>query len=187
MKKHIIIAGAPRAGKSTIAQRIALSFGYQHLSMDAVLAGIERVFPGFDTNAETQSNVELISEKIAPFIRAMMDSGEYDECSYGMVIDVFQLLPKDFIQYIDRSICDIFYFITSDVSTGERFEILKSNDTPADYTYFNSDDENRRKCEHIVAISELMKAQCLSFGLPFFETAHDREHIFQDFLHSLEP
>ena len=53
-------------------------------------------------------NIQYISSKMALFIRAMMDSGEYNECDYGMVIDVFQLLPQHFIQHIDSSLCDFF-------------------------------------------------------------------------------
>lgn len=45
MKKYIIIAGVPRAGKSTVSQMIAKQMGYQHISMDSVIAGIEKVFP----------------------------------------------------------------------------------------------------------------------------------------------
>ena len=55
----------------------------------------------------------------------MMTSGEYNECDYGMVIDVYQLLPSDYIQNIDQTICDIFYFIVSNVTGEERFQILK--------------------------------------------------------------
>lgn len=44
MKKHIIIAGVPRAGKSTVSQMIAKKFGYQHISMDSIIAGFEKVF-----------------------------------------------------------------------------------------------------------------------------------------------
>jgi len=76
MKKYIIIAGVPRAGKSTVSQAIAKEYGYQHVSMDSILAGIEKVFPetGIDTDEEMEEKrVRKISEKVAPFIRAMTD------------------------------------------------------------------------------------------------------------------
>ena len=34
-KKHIIIAGVPRAGKTTLCSYLANSLKYQHLAMDA--------------------------------------------------------------------------------------------------------------------------------------------------------
>lgn len=190
MKKHIIIAGVPRAGKSTISQMISKKLGYQHISMDSVIAGIEKVFPetGINTHADgdPQENIQYISSKMAFFIKAMMDSGEYDECDYGMVIDVFQLLPQHFIQHIDSSVCDIFYFGTSDVTPEERFELLKKYDTPKDYTYYKSEEENKEDCIGIVAISKQLKEQCRIHGLPYYDTSYDREQVIQSFLRNLE-
>ena len=190
MTKHIIIAGVPRAGKSTISQRIAKEFGYQHISMDSIIAGFEKAFPQveIDTGADVdvKENVQSISSKIALFLRAMMDSGEYDECDYGMVIDVFQLLPEDYRKYIDPSVCEIYYFITSDVAAEERYKLLKQYDTPKDYTYYNPEEENRRNCAEIVEVSKFYKEQCEKYQLPYFETALERERVLEEFFNQLE-
>ncbi len=44
MKNNIIIAGVPRAGKSTMSHQLAVRYGYQHISMDSIIAGFEKVF-----------------------------------------------------------------------------------------------------------------------------------------------
>lgn len=163
--------------------------GYQHISMDSIIAGIENVCPetGINTDAaaEPRKNLEFISSKVAPFIRAMMDSGEYDECDYGVVIDVYQLLPKDYVQFLKSDRCEIYYFLSSDVTATERFEILKKFDTPKDYTYYHSEEENKKDCEDIVNISHFMKEQCVSCDLPYFETSHNRETVLDKFMSSL--
>lgn len=190
MTKHIIIAGVPRAGKSTVSQRIAKELGYQHISMDSIIAGFEKAFPQVeidtDADVDVKENVQSISSKIAPFLRAMMDSGEYDECDYGMVIDVFQLLPEDYRKYIDPSVCEIYYFITSDVTAEERYKLLKQYDTPKDYTYYKPEEENRRNCAEIVEVSRFYKEQCEKYQLPYFETALERERVLEEFLNQLE-
>lgn len=98
--------------------------------MDAINAGFERCFPelGINTYADMSSMDILynISSKIAPFINAMMSGGEYEEFGDGAVFDVYQLLPEDYIKSIDRSICDIYYMLTADVTPEERYEIQKS-------------------------------------------------------------
>lgn len=186
MNKHIIIAGAPRSGKSTICKQISHTFGYQHISMDSIVAGIEKVFPetGINSDADVDAlvNVRKISRKLAPFIQAMIESGEYDECDYGMLIDVYQLLPEDFVRYIDPVKCSIFYFITSDLSIEERIEILKEYDTPADYTFYDSEETKHRRCAEIVRVSAKMKDQCEKYGLLYFETAYDRDQVILDFI-----
>ena len=185
MKKYIIIAGVPRAGKSTVSKMIAKRMGYQHISMDSVIAGIEKVFPetqiDTDASVEPQQNLAFISSKMAPFIRAMMDSGEYEECDYGVVIDIYQLLPADYMKFVKSEKCEIYYFLSSDVTAKERFEILKAFDTPDDYTYYHSDEENKKDCADIVNISNFFKEQCILYGLPYYETSHDREAVLEAF------
>lgn len=185
MKKHIIVAGVPRAGKSTISKMISKKFGYQHISMDAIIAGFEKNFPetGVNTEADMSSMDILnnISHKMAPFIQAMIDDGDYDECDYGMVIDIYQLLPEDYIKYIDKEKCDIYYFVTADCTVEERFEILKKNDTPKDYTYYKSDEENLENCGYMVEQSKLMKSECAKYGLICYETSYDRDNVIKSF------
>lgn len=185
-KNNIIVAGVPRAGKSTISHRLAKQYGYQHVSMDSIIAGFEKCFPetGVNTYAGLSSidTLHLISGKIAPFVRAMLDSGEYDEFSPGMVLDIYQLLPEDYMKHIHGANCEIAYFITSDVTAEERFAIQKKYDTEKDYTFFKSDEELREDAVYIVEQSIKIKAQCEKYGLPYYETAWNREETFRRFL-----
>lgn len=186
MKNNIIIAGVPRAGKSTISHRLATLYGYQHISMDSIIAGFEKCFPETGVNTycglSSEDTLRLISGKMAPFIRAMLDSGEYNEFQPGVVLDMYQLLPEDYMKYIHGANCEIFYFITSDVTPEERFAIQKQYDTEKDYTFYKSDEELREGAEYIVAQSLYMKEQCKKYNLPYFETAREREQVFTRFL-----
>ena len=186
MKKNLIIAGVPRAGKTTVSHLLAQRYDYQHLCFDAINAGFERCFPqlGINTYAELSSMEILynISGKIAPFINAMFASEEYEKCERGLVIDVYQLLPEDYVKHIDPMFCDIFYFVTGDVTPEERYMIQRKYDTPQDYTYHKSDDEIREGCVYLVEQSRLMREQCEKYGLPCYETARDRERVINNFI-----
>lgn len=181
MKKHIIIAGVPRAGKSTLSDRVARELGYQHISMDSVIAGFERCFPdlGVNTyqNKSSEETMRIISAKMAPFIQAMVESGEYDEHEYGMLIDMYQLLPSDYAANIDSERVGAIWLVTGDVSYDERLAIQLRHDTPKDYTYGRPIDELAEGCRYIVDQSKIYRAECERLGLPFFETARDREKV----------
>ena len=186
MKNNIIIAGVPRAGKSTISHLLSKRYGYQHISMDSIIAGFEKCFPETGVNTyqglSSLETLRVISSKMAPFVRAMLESGEYDEFEPGMVLDMYQLLPEDYDKYIRGANCEIAYFITSDVSPEERFLIQKKYDTEKDYTFYKSDDELREGAEYIVEQSIMMKEQCKRYGLPYYETAKQRDLAIQRFL-----
>ncbi len=190
MKNNIIIAGVPRAGKSTISHQLSKRYGYQHISMDSIIAGFEKCFPetGVNTYAGLSSmdTLHMISGKMAPFIRAMLDSSEYDEFEPGMVLDMYQLLPADYMKYIHGANCEIFYLITSDVTPEERLAIQKKYDTEKDYSFYKSEEELREGAGYIVEQSIYIKEQCQKYGLPYFETARDRENTFRRFLESFQ-
>lgn len=190
MKNNIIIAGVPRAGKSTISHRLAKQYGYQHISMDSIIAGFEKCFPetGVNTYAGLSSmdTLHLISGKMAPFVRAMLDSAEYDEFMPGMVLDMYQLLPEDYMKHIHGANCEIAWFITSDVTPEERFAIQKRYDTEKDYSFYKSEEELREGAVYIVEQSICIKAQCQKYGLPYYETARDREQAFSRFLQEFQ-
>lgn len=191
--KHLIIAGVPRSGKSTLARRIARELGWQHISMDAVIAGFEQCFPetGVDTGISVNKDkssleiLHIISGKIAPFLRAMTSREEYDQQNGPMVIDMYQLLPEDYVKFLDPEICEILYLLTGDVTPEERFAIQKQYDTPEDYTYDLSDEERMEGCEYLVEQSRMIREQCERLGLPFYETAHDRESVLEGILERL--
>ena len=186
MKNNIIIAGVPRAGKSTVSHLLSKKYGYQHVSMDSIIAGFEKCFPETGVNTyqglSSMDTLRVISGKMAPFVRAMLDSAEYDEFEPGMALDMYQLLPEDYDKYLRGANCDIVYFITSDVTPEERFLIQKKYDTEKDYTFYKPDEELREGAEYIVEQSILMKAQCEKLNLPYYETAKEREQAIQRFL-----
>ena len=174
MKNNIIIAGVPRAGKSTVSHLLSTKYGYQHISMDSIIAGFEKCFPetGVSTyqGLSSMDTLRVISGKMAPFVRAMLDSAEYDEFEPGMVLDMYQLLPEDYEKYIRGANCDIIYLITSDVTPEERFLIQKKYDTEKDYTFYKSDEELREGAEYIVEQSKLMKEQCEKYNITYLRS-----------------
>ena len=133
----------------------------------------------------SMDTLKLISSKMTPFVRAMLDSAEYDEFEPGMVLDMYQLLPEDYEKYLRDANCEIVYLLTSDVTPQERFEIQKKYDTPKDYTFYKSDEELIEGAHYIVEQSILMKEQCEVYGLRYYETAHDREEVIKRLIKDL--
>jgi hypothetical protein len=172
--------------------------GFTHVSMDSIITGFERVFPelgintyGYDSSLDALIN---ISAKIAPFINAMMGSGEYGEHGIGAVVDVYQLLPCDYVKHIKPQISEteidsydvkIIYLGSSDVTPDERLAIQKRYDTERDYTFYKTDEELREGADYIVGQSKLIKAQCEQYGLPYYDTSHNRFETFDKIIEEI--
>ena len=118
------------------------------------------------------------SGKMAPFLQAMTDPEEYDQQNGPMVIDMYQLLPQDYVRFRLSDTCRVLYLLTGDVEPEERCAIQKKYDTPEDYTYELTGEERLESCRELVAQSRLMREQCEALGLPFYETARERERVF---------
>jgi len=185
VKNNVIIAGVPRAGKSTMSNMLSHKAGYQHISMDAIIGGIENVFPElgiqwWPCDSDDIKILRIASEKAALIVKSMLETEEYDEFQSGMVIDVVQILPEHFVKYLSDKNCDIVYLLTSDVSAEERFAIHRKHDTEKDYTYKFTDEQMAWHCRYIVERSKLLREQCIMYGLRYFETARNREKALED-------
>ena len=177
-----------------MSNMLSRKFGYQHVSMDSIIAGIETVFPELgikwwpssDDESENINRFYNASEKLTLFIKAMLESEEYDEFEPGMVVDVYQLLPEHYIKHLSGKNCEIAYFITSDLTPEERFAIHRTYDTDKHYSFDFSDEEMLNHCKFVVERSRYLREQCIKYGLPYYETAKNRIKVFEQFIQSLE-
>lgn len=189
MRKNVLIVGVPRAGKSTLASRLAKATGWQHLPVDMIVAGFERMFPetGIDTTAEKPSMeiYRTISPKLAPFIRGMIDGDEFEKFDHGVIFDVYQLTPEDYVKYVQNENTTAVFLGTADLTAEERFQLLKQYDTPAEDTYFYPDEENRQGCADIVEQSRMIREQCERLGLPYYETSRNREQVLEEIMQKM--
>jgi len=57
-------------------------------------------WPSSNDESENINRFYNASEKLTLFIKAMLESEEYDEFEPGMVVDVYQLLPEHYIKHL---------------------------------------------------------------------------------------
>lgn len=189
MKKHLIVAGPPRTGKSTLCRLISQKLGYQHVSMDAVVDALIACFPQVGLDSRTLPDLEglrAMSRKIAPFLQALTEGGEYDEMGYGMVLDICQVFPEDLARALDRSQFGVCFLITAQETPAQRLALLDRFDQPKDYSFHQSPEERRALCAHVVAVSRVLKEECRRWGFSCFETGRNRSETLDSLVETLQ-
>ena len=178
IKKHIIIAGVPRTGKTTISSLIAKTGKYQHLCMDAIIGAFEKEFPetGVTTYTENPDSMVIdVSGKIVKFINDIISANNYDKCDYKLIIDILELTPHDYVHYIDKRFADIYFFGTPDLTASQIYDNIKKYDTSDDYTFYITDKDLMKRCKRFHDLSIYLEKECKKYNLPFINTSYNRE------------
>ncbi len=182
MRKHIIIAGVPRAGKSTICSELAKTKKYQHLAMDAVVIAFEGAYPELGVfHTDCWDFVET-SKTFIKFMKKISKTSNYDKFDYRLAFDLYHITPKDYYENIDSSCCEIYFFGYPNISVEDKFKEIRNFDTEFDWT---SEKDDAIVIDHItkyIEISKWLKDECQKYNLPFIDISQNREEVIDNFL-----
>lgn len=188
IKKHIIIAGVPRSGKTTVSSMLVEKGSYQHLNMDAIVESLEKSFPNlgittYTTHPETM--VMEVSKKLTNFLNSIISANNYDKLDYKLVIDMLEITPHDYYYYIDKRFADIYFLGTPDLTPQEMFKNIRKNDTKEEYTFYLSDEELMKRCERFCDLSKYLEKECQKYDLPFINTSYQRNKKLKELVEKI--
>ncbi len=175
-KKHIIVSGVSRTGKTlSICRTLAETGHYQHITMDSITQFFEYIFPELEIFDGKTWNVEMdkVSEKLIDFLAHLVHTGKYDDLEYPMLIDIYQLMPKDYVKKINQQCCKAYFVGYPNISIEEKLKEIRENETKWDWTRNVDDDELKERIKVYRQESQLIQSQCEKYKLPFFDFSND--------------
>lgn len=181
-RKHIIIAGVPRSGKTTVCSELAKSLKYQHLAMDAIMIAFEETFPETGVLHTDCWNFIETSKNFIKFMNILSKTGNYDKLDYRLAFDLYHITPKDYYENIDKSCCEIYFFGYPDIDLDEKFRQIRLYDTEYDWT---SKKEDSIVIDHIskyIEISKWLESECKKYNLTFINVSKNREQVLDNFV-----
>lgn len=179
--KHII-AGVPRAGKTTICHHLATTLKYQHLAMDSLVIAFEKVFPNTGVLHTDCWDFIKTSKNFAPFLEALCQTKCYEGLNYKLAFDLYHITPKDYMENIDQKKCSIYFFGYPNISVQEKFKEIRKFDTKNDWT---SHEDDLVVLEHLtkyIEISKWLQKECEKYHLPFIDISKNREDVIEEFI-----
>lgn len=178
MKKHIIIAGASRSGKTTLATRLK-DLGYIHYTMDSIKRGI---YNGNFMEGKG-SNWKEVSPKMTKLIERLIQDNKED-INYNVefyVIDVGTIYPEDAITLNKMDNVILMFLGYPDVDVSWKVHQMQKYDKALNsWTKNLPEDQITGMVNFSVGFSKEVRKQCLENNIMFFDTGYNQKEVLDE-------
>ena len=189
MKKNILILGAARSGKTTLARKIAKEYNYNIISIDDIIRGFE-AFP--ELYIRHDYNDEKVAKNFFPFLKLYLkELAEgpifYNDCKYvieGTHIDFEKLIP--YMQeagLIDKY--EIIGLTYNYIDEKELYENIKKHDTEDDWTYWSDEETLKGDVKYFIDRNKFFNENFIKYNITNFDASENREQVLEEICNSL--
>lgn len=173
--KNIIIVGASRSGKTTLAKRLSTKLNISHYPFDAFVSTLEELYPEIGIKHE-DDNTEM-SKKLATLLQVFIKHMNYEKMNF--LIDLYQIYPQDLKPILDKNIVAV-YLGYPHSSPRQKLQDIKKYARPQDWTNTVSDEEMLEIIALFIKENKTMYNQSKNIGYRFFDTAVDFDQAIAD-------
>lgn len=169
--KSIILAGAAKAGKTTLARRLSREKGLSLISGDALICTFEDIFPqlGITHEGDREIACKQFEDFIVYYINHLNDFGVAP-----FILDTLHLLPETVIKHNLHKKYRILYFGYPDMTAEEKLQEIRAHKCEFfDWTEEQTDEKLLGGLWEFVDWSKKMQRSCEKLGLAFIDTSHD--------------
>ena len=186
MNKNILIIGAARSGKTTLAKRFSKEKGYNLISIDDIVSGFE-AYP--DLKIHHDGDAVDTATRLAPFlIKYLTELSEgntfYDGIKSvieGTHIDFEQIIP--FLQSEKYSKkYEIIGLTFNHITEQELYDNIKKYDTEDDWTYWCDDEELRGNVRYFIDRNRYFAEKFKQYNITSYDTSYDRDSVLDEIL-----
>ena len=183
MDKNILIIGAARSGKTTLAKKFVKEKGYSMISLDNIISGLS-AYPELQIHHDgdefdTASRLVPFLEKF--FTELSEGNAFYDGIKFvieGTHIDFEKLIP--FLRsdkFKDKY--EIIGLTYNDISSDDLYNNMKMFDTEDDWTYWCSEEELRGNSIYFVERNKFFNDKFKEYEITSYDTSFDREDVLE--------
>lgn len=179
--KNILIIGAPRSGKTTLAKKFVKEKGYSLISIDNIVGGLE-AYPELNISHDGEDN--NTASRLAPFLEKLLielseGSAFYDGIKFvieGTHIDFEQLMP--FLQNDKyREKYEIIGLTYDFITEQELYDNIKKYDNEDDWTFWCEDEELRGNVRYFIERNKFFNKKFREYNIITYDTSSNREEV----------
>lgn len=175
--KNIIILGAARAGKTTLAQMIHRKYNYSIISIDSFVSALRDSFPSLGI---THSNTENKFKLLPPFVFSYMKkiTTEYPEENF--ILEGWHVYPNEISKLFRDTNFKIICLGYTKISCEEAFKLIRENEKENSYTKRLTNEGVRKLVSDHIEYSKILKKQCEENNIKFYDTSFERENVLEE-------
>ncbi len=185
-RKHIILIGPSRVGKSTLANLIKEKYDYNILKLDELVNAFGTTFP--ELNIKQDGDETEVAKRFTKFLINLLKAynNEYDmkknnsHIIEGVYIDL-DILLKEFKKE-DLIIIGLHY---SKRTEEDFLECLKKYDTEADWTYEYSEEEQKDNIKFFLKRNKEFINMYEKYNIKNYDVSKNRDEVFKKILNDL--
>jgi hypothetical protein len=161
----IILGGTPRAGKTTLAVRLAHN-GFGKISFDSLYDALQKGYP--EIQIADWTDQELCAQKNYPFFEALVGSAVSDAEVYGTstVFDMYDFTPEYVSKLTFQQEIEAYYLGYPDFSVDEIQHNIKFYAQPTDWIAQVDDDYLTVVARRCFLFNKKLVQQCEQYGYP---------------------
>lgn len=189
MKKNILIMGAPRCGKTTLAKKFVKEKGYSIISIDDIVSGLSAYR---SLNIKHDASDSQTSTYLAPFLlKYFTDLSEgsifYDDIKYvieGTHIDFELLMP--FLQsdkYKEKyKLIGLTY---NDATEESIYNDIKKYDTEDEWTYWRTNEELVGDIGFFIKRNKFFDEKFKEYNIETYDVSKNRDEVLNSIVENL--
>lgn len=177
--KNFVILGSARSGKSTLATIINKRYNYSIISIDSFVSALKEAFPELNI---THSNTENKFKLLPPFVYSYMKKIINEFPDNKFVLEGWHVYPKEIVSLFKTLDVKIICLGYTKITCKEVVSLIRKNEGINSYTKNMSDDEVKVLVKKHIEYSEILKQQCIKYGIKFYDTSYNREKVFEQII-----
>ena len=185
LEKNIIILGAARSGKTTLARKLSKEYGYNLISLDDIICAFENI-P--ECGIKHDGDDIEVARNFAPFlIRYLKELSEgtnyYNGIKYvieGTHIDFEQLIP-----FLNKEKYEIIGLLYNNIDENELYQNMKKYDTEDDWTYWCNDEELKGNSRYFIERNKFFKDKFNEYNIKIYDVSKNREIVLNEICQNL--
>ncbi len=190
MKKNILIIGAARCGKTTLAKKLNKKYGYSVISIDDIVSGLQ-AYPELNIHHDGES--DITTRNLGPFLEKYLIELSEGSNFYGGVKFVIEGTHIDFEKLMPllqndkyKEKYEIIGLTINNETAEDLYNNMKKFDTEDDWTYWVKDEDLIGDAKYIVEKNKEFKKKFHEYNIKTYETSDNREKVLDKIVADLE-